>query len=51
MWVETKDDRIIEVDIETDTEIMGREVLYKEETPKLRYGKRVRVDKGDVIWT
>jgi hypothetical protein len=50
MWVETKDDRIIEVEIVTETEVMGREVLYKADTPKLRYGSRVRVNKGDVIW-
>lgn len=50
MWIETKDNRIIEVDRITETDVIGREVLYMLETPKLKYGELTIVDKGDVIW-
>ena len=50
MWVETKDERIIEVSKITESDVIGREVLYLADTPKLHYGDVVIVDKGDVVW-
>lgn len=51
MWIETKDDRIFEVVKDLGDEIIGREVLYKLDTPKLHYGETETINKGDVIWT
>lgn len=51
MWIETKDDRIFEVVKDLGDEIIGREVLYKLDTPKLHYGEIETINKGDVIWT
>ena len=50
MWIETKDERIFEITGETEKDFIGREVLYKLDTPKLHYGETQLIDKGDVVW-
>lgn len=49
-WIESKDGTIIEADGEEDTYFFGREILYKSEDPKLKYGEVKIIDKGDVVW-
>lgn len=50
MWIETIDEKIFEITGETEKEFIGREVLYKLDTPKLHYGETQLIDKGDVVW-
>ena len=49
-WIETKDGRIIEAEIEDKDFYYGREVLYKSESFKLKHGEIVKISKGDVKW-
>lgn len=50
-WIETEDGRIFEVVQDLGDEVIGREVLYKLDTPKLHYGETKKINKGDAIWT
>ena len=47
-WIETNDGRIIEIEADTGELLIGREVLYKQATPKLYYGEREAIGKGEV---
>ena len=46
-WVETKDERVIEVEEMTDDSVIGR--LIDESGFKLRYGERVIVSRDDLV--
>ena len=46
-WVETKDERVIEVEEMTDDSIIGR--LIDESGFKLRYGERVIVSRDNLV--
>lgn len=46
-WVETKDGRLVEVELMTDHTIKGR--LIDESGFKLRYGETVILDRNEII--
>lgn len=48
-WVETIDGRIFEIEADLGNMLLGREVLYKQETYKLYYGEREVIGKGELI--
>jgi len=48
-WVETKDGRIMEVTRETETAVIGTEIVYRVSKP-LRYGNELTVAKNEVIY-
>jgi len=47
-WIETKEGRIFEIEGLGPSIVLGREILYKNTDPKLRYGSLFEIEKENI---
>ena len=50
IWIEDKEGTIIEAEYENESYYAGREVLYRSDRVKLKYGEVKIIDKENVVW-